>query len=391
MRTLVLRVPYWLSLRHPPILEGLGNPARTDLFRDRGVTVSYKIILLALSIFSALSSGFFGALALVSDFKRAGKLTRWGAVAIIGIVLSAALSITADFVKRHLELEEDAAKDAKEARESAAALRAENIRSRAELARYANNMAQFKKISGQMQSNVDRLELLRVQQKEDSAQLGDDVWREANAVSPRSVSARMSIRCDGIDTSAVAQLFRNASLSAKIVKRSELGVKIEDWDSLTEVIYRSNAPEITMYGDYPDLKINLQNKESYQYVLFNEITFFGLGKFRNIENWRDALMVPWVTSHNNLTDDLKHDVESFMQTDRGERFVWTMKEIEPNRDANPLPCNVNLAVHVNGRRVFDAAGVLVVDNNSGQLGGPSVETILVAAAAQADEFPRRRE
>jgi hypothetical protein len=88
---------------------------------------------------SLLAAAGFGLLGLLTDYKKDGRITRWGKVAAGGIVLSAVLSILSGSLKNNVQ-----------ARASAAANRKERIERDVQAGRFARQIAQLQSLNERM-------------------------------------------------------------------------------------------------------------------------------------------------------------------------------------------------------------------------------------------------
>ena len=58
-------------------------------------------VVFALKLVAIVASGFFGVLGLVTDFrnKETGKLSAWGVLALIGVVLSSSVAFAIQYME----------------------------------------------------------------------------------------------------------------------------------------------------------------------------------------------------------------------------------------------------------------------------------------------------
>jgi hypothetical protein len=248
-----------------------------------------KAVITFLQIASILAAAAFASLALFTEYKKDGKITRYGRFAVLGIVLSAILSLGTQWGQA--ELDRRKAKKADDQR----ATELSN-----ELDRYGRQMIRLRSLSRQQRETLIRNQRLgtdmqvalreqrrlqgevrnsRAQEANNATRLFARMWSDANRVGFGSITAVVEIDCFAV---------RSDSLEPIIAPSWPALLTIQS----TNAAAARPAQEVTLTSLEGRFTSFISNHETSghnfrQYYIYN--SFNGsLGDFADIAPWRHA-------------------------------------------------------------------------------------------------------
>jgi hypothetical protein len=336
-------------------------------------------ILTAISIIAAAG---FGALALFTDYKRDGKVTYFGKIAVAGILASAVISLTVNMLQGRIKASAD--KRASE-RFSAQLKTLENlsagltgiqkdvganlVTTRAAASGVDNSLKATKTVQRAMVASLRLQNMLSArtergfeQERANAEQVLMRMWGDANRVAPSSLEVVTAYNCgvgadplgDLVGGRAQAELrMDRTSTSLKRLQAKAAGAEPDDF-ALGSVGYEtpiSLFPQTIVYQDAVPV------------TLFSRFISPNLGPFTELESWRGAAieMVATISSG---------DLDTAMAPFKGARGPGAAPQAAqpvPSR-ASPgrwhkLPCSeVIVTFLANGRQLAQGKASLYHDS-----------------------------
>ncbi len=262
---------------------------------------------------SALSAAFFGMLALFTDFKKDGRITRYGRMAVIGIALSATISIGLTLLKSRIDLRKSA-----DAENKARAQRAD------EATRFKAQEDALKSLAGQMGTALTQLrsqnvlqknlvaktqDLFRTTQalsaKQDSStlQVLRRMWQDTNLVTPQALAAVVQISCEfdgGGDSGSEADAESWSMATELTARRSVVRMIGAGWTAnlryTTAAGHRASTGGFAVSAsdprDYPEFENPADPTQSVSFAFGGATMGEQLEEMAAIESWagRDVLL-----------------------------------------------------------------------------------------------------
>lgn len=328
-----------------------------------------------ISYASIVSAAIFGLLALFTDYKKDGTITRWGRIAAGGIAVSAVFAMTSAVLQKQIASDEQAAGEAA----------AERQRDEQQ-AQFDQQMDRLHTLDRQMrQVNEDNRTLLGsmeeslltqsvlltnarrsmlmtaglgAQERANTAQVLRTMWSDANRIDGASIELFVTYSC---------QVREGRELPRLLSEGADVLVAVTPAESIAPTRLPATAFEPEMrwfYGDRTELTAFLhdfswrRNRGSVGPNMIHVMRygrFIGeaMGPFREVENWRGAAIEILVTAPPPVSEA---ELAAIFQSEMGgkeellDTYALSQEELEsPHYRAAVLPCETQMALMVNGR------------------------------------------
>ena len=338
---------------------------------------------------SLLSAAGFGLLALLTDYKKDGKITFWGKVAVIGIALSTVLSIASGTVQDRLQAAADT--KAREDRDiqtdrftrQIAELRNLN-RGMVEINRRSTDLllqlgrsvrAQDRMLSTQttLLSNARRSMLLTAgltaQERENTDRVLRSLWDEANRISGGRLELLVTSTCNLEGERTMPLLFANAFATVTLLDEEQAAAddrgELTGWaavGTIGKALYSFRQESITATIE------NLQTL-----TRFHSFIAFVPDEISSPDRWRNGYVKILLVNAS----------PSFPGIDALTAAATPPTEQRAGRQAQglQLPCEAEATVIANGRMVASGEGpVMLVRESDG-----AISLVLETAAEPVEE------
>jgi hypothetical protein len=185
--------------------------------RGRKAMIWLKLLVDALQILSILSAAGFAMLGLFTEFKKDGRITRHGRIAVFGVVLSAILSLATQAGKAALDREASKVADAKHQAELDNATERFSNQSEAlsellneqdaslERSKALENALtdarddqdqQSRQLMGRMDNSIAAIDESRAAQRVQATTLFRSIWYNANRIDASALRVRVDYSCN---------------------------------------------------------------------------------------------------------------------------------------------------------------------------------------------------
>lgn len=353
-----------------------------------------KQLVNILTIASILSAAGFGALGLFTDFKKDGKVTRYGRMAVGGIMLSAAFSIGVGLLQGRIEAKRSQAAATKEAadrdregRNFAAQInRLEGLnRNLFDVNRAASDLQQGMRNSlrsqGLLLTNARSSMLLTAsvgaQQQENAARVLRTMWEDFNRIDGSRIALSVMYDCSstsgqiprilpaGTGTEAVIRVAPRGRAAAQGIPPTSFavqpllpGLTLRAMDQRTEV-FRVGGSHST---------------QIHQYSSFGPFFVDDMEEFTSPEAWANAEIEILIAGlQPGLADALEAVRDSnTIGAESDKSYLALQYHLTDDQRRNPyfvvrvLPCGAYLRLAINGRTVAVRwAAVVQVRENPG--------------------------
>lgn len=341
---------------------------------------------------SLLSAAGFGLLALLTDYKKDGSITRWGRIAAAGIVGSAILSIMSGVFNDRI----DAGATAKTAVKAAVQQTREASRFNAQIARLLSlqqgmttanrhneqiiaamrNANAVQRALGQAQavllaqSQSSLLLTAKVdsEQRASSQRVMKGLWDEANRIEAARVELIVSVDCELAEGQAAPAIFAESSTAGLIVRPASEGPF--DHGNASGAHGMENLDFKRTLFSYEPLFRRVTIGGGQTVIFFRSFLSFNPESVADPEVWRDGSI--WIFISGAAPDGL-------------EKVRW--RESTIGGDKALLPCSAGMLMTINGRMLGSANGRLTIDRDDE---GTLTTRVEGEMAVEKDVFPRYR-
>jgi len=336
------------------------------------MTWSWQLLLSLITIATAVIAAGFGILGLTTKYKEEdGRLTRYGRIAVCGVVVSAFFAISSQAIKDRMAYEqsEKAKEDAEAARKNAVA---EQARQQKEYKDQIDELVKANKsllaLQGDMTTaletgttNIQRSEsilqstiALREQQRRSSHRMLRSIWDSANRVSGGEVVLMLGLNCKpGTNVWSLRNLFNGALASVRV---ADGRLASAAGDVATGLVFHALPQDFELVASHNETTVHKKQDSGggrvEQTIQFGP--FFGYGELGNyalIERWGGAAAQFRVEKRDLSMEELR-DAFGALGTE------------EPVASSNdgflyPIPCTVQFHLSVNGLMLAAPIGTLV--------------------------------
>lgn len=331
-----------------------------------------------LTVASVVSAAVFGALGLFTDYKKDGKVTRYGFVAAVGILLSAVMSIAVGLLQDRIETERRA-----EAAEAEKAKREEENR---RFGQQINRLTYVSTALGNLMSDTQRslslTEQIGTQQRTSTDRTLRTMWEDANRIDPTGISATVNYVCMLKKGASLPLLLReNPYMEIYLLPAREARRRVKSYNTFslrsalripTQGRRPWSARNAQEEPDRADGGAMLRSVEVQAFVnradgYFFQISRFGpfypqgMWPYTTPESWRNlaveaVIRGPATHSMETLAGALRDPMRDHR---RLAEIYDGLDAISDRAELSWLPCGTLLQIRINGRLVIEQAGVLV--------------------------------
>jgi hypothetical protein len=371
---------------------------------------------------SIVAAAGFGLLGLFTEYKKDGRVTRWGKAAAGGIALSATLGLTSSMLQQRAE-----AHRSKLSRETADKERREsNNRYRKQLARLvgisdgliATNKSNETIIQGVQRSleaqtgvvrsqgmvldRAQRTMLLTAglsrQEGENTARVLRTMWDDANRIVGRSMELAIAYRCSPLKAGAAFAtiLGDGSSAEVRVAPRSSVSALREPLHSFRSDLILPDSSAV--FGAY-DQQVTTRRTRSVDgddLLQFSRFSGFRAGDMKGLHHpdaWRDVVVEVLVSGNQpGLAGQAR---AAFDEGEVGDKAALRNRyavpeEILANDDyeVTVLPCTATMSLLLNERSVAVAQGLVVQVNEYDEDRRGRVVVKFPVVRANADAFPK---
>lgn len=336
-----------------------------------------------LQIIAPTAAALFALLGLFTEYKKDGKVTRYGRLAVVGIVLSALCSLLTQWAQGGLDEE----RSEMAALQAAAQLRTEDVRFNRQIKLIGQQTLALGDLNTESLEIRDRLRLSLIQlgllqtnaahslgatlrleneQRASTARVLRTMWADANRITPASIQLAIGIDCGPV-LGELPVVFPEGSLATIGVARP---IDQPAWAAKSKLF----ASKLTMTGEFVALAsfqatIATQRKATgdganvYQAIVFQSFKSDGLGEFAEPEQWDGAYLDVVIVGF--APGVVAAALEAMPDYERGGketlRETYDISKIEANDDygVSVLPCEATGSVFVNQREVASLTGKVV--------------------------------
>ena len=336
-----------------------------------------KIALNGLQIGSILATAGFAAFGLVSKFKDdAGKLTKAGRIALVGIGLSALLSLGTQTAKAEADRQSAARADKAHRADLDAELERYRTQSKAlgELdSKQRRALQETQRIQGQAKQTLDALRIVQdrvdqsvravglVGQKQDlhTARMLRTMWNDANRIDGNSIELLMQNYCLASGSEEIPRILpAGATALIRVAPKDSLKLSAVPPDSFrTDLL----LPDDAVTFSSRDQRVEVSTFRTVDTTEFKQFTRFGpfqidrIGPFSAPDTWRNAVVEILITGEQpGLAKAVEQAAQGLIQDENALRHRYHIShEILSNDDYSMagLPCSTTLYLMVNGRQL----------------------------------------
>jgi hypothetical protein len=345
-----------------------------------------------LKTFSIVATGLFGALGLSTEFKNkdTGRVTKWGKLALGGIVVTAALSLA--LLKQ--EAETEAKKQADQAKQ--AALQAEAARDSAEA-----TSAALAKLMRAAQDNLDRQTEGARRDSENTLGVLRSIWNESNRVDASHISVAVTYTFLAEYRKEPRPLLQHAQLTLHATSQASERrlLRLDAWSDhhllAGRVLAVTAREQRTVRNQYVSTDGPSFSQTSYFTGFEGEVA-----ELADLSRWNGALVEVLLTEgHSSLVTDLAADLiwpeearrsQPTNEPLRGYASPTAGEEAVPDYSVMPLPVGARMTLYVKDRPVATSEAHLVKTSQHDE----DVEQPIVAkfpiVRVSGDTLPRFR-
>lgn len=324
-----------------------------------------------LQVASILSAGAFAALGLFTDYKKDGKVTKYGRLAVIGIVLSAFFSLGTRWLQTDLaeDQREKAKSDAERLATETARQRGIDARNFAVQMQELQNLAQgltdlqdgTRRLNGDMQASLrtqERIQstvsrslsqtvLLGREQRTSTMMTLESIWQSANRIDGNGIEMVAFYTCEAAPGRPLPDLFPNGAMAS--VRLYTPGGE----DERELLSFRQIGSEIDTEGE-----------EAARVMSFERFLGPELRNLVSPDAWRGVELSVSLTSRykgdiSALAAAFGRPLRSPAEIDRDES-----PDYAPENVLAVLPCESELYLIVNGHFIVEAEPDIVVTRDA---------------------------
>lgn len=320
----------------------------------------------ALQVASILATAGFAAFGLFNKYKDDdGRITRPGRIAVIGIALSALLSLGTQSVKaevdrrkakaadekRQAELRAQAARFAQQARQLQTLddlQRAALDGSRNLQGRVGNTLSRLQTLQGQVSDSISAIDAVGAKQDRYTGQMLRTMWYDANRISGSRLEMRVYYECRTPPGTSLPRLFPEGSYAEVYLQpRSRGRPELSGRFALEPALDEDNpsARATRQYFTQEPVSPGQAERHSIVFAPFEGHFSPELG---NPDNWRDATLEMFVWARH---PDLIEHLGPVFRLQQPQRQFRVPSPVPPPTIPVPLPCEASFALVVNGRMI----------------------------------------
>lgn len=354
---------------------------------------------------SIASAAIFGLLALFTEYKKKGKVTRWGRLYAGGIALSAVFAMTSAVLQKRIAADEQA-KGERRARDQRETQQTQFNTQLGHLERLNDQMQRVNAASSRLltdqrilltsaQQGMLLTSRLAAQERENNGRVIRTLWFDANRIRASSVEVEISYDCAmRAGVSQPRLLDEGDRLVLGLTPASALNdvhLPLTIFQGQSMLIQRNTTFAISARHEFSWQRRAIDASETEAARIWTEHTyryaFAGrIGDFENPDTWRGAAVEILITAPLQMPQSTFE--EMFMGGLGGadalrERFPGTRDVFE----RYAVPCGTQVYVIVNGHYVAHPdSGLVLVRNALGS--GPYLALKAHAVAVDVSDLPR---
>lgn len=301
----------------------------------------------------------FGLLALLTDYKKDGRITKWGRVAAGGIVVSAMLSIATGIFQDRIKAASDAAEAAhrKDLNDDLGA----QLEALRKLGQDSRMIEQSMVQANARQASIIKLQNSLLDRAEQSmlltARLSSEgntntgrvlkgMWGEANRIDGKKIKLFAAIDCRREIDPEISYIFQKGAVAtiyfSKRAKAAARGISQVSDNSTDQEAIALESSDMT----FPEIR---GTGTVSQFNNFYELSRNSIAKISNPVLWRD------LDVSLNISAPINDDYEKFVQ-----KYITpsNLSKLDPGYEAE-LPCDVFWQLDVLDRTIGYARGKLI--------------------------------
>jgi hypothetical protein len=358
-------------------------------------------LIAILQVLSILAAAGFAALALLTDYKKDGRITRHGRWAVLGIVLSALLSLATQWASAAVDRDKDRRASGEKAAElvrSAARYRSQIVLLRAVIGRereaiaavgrtqdrVSASLVQLGRLQTRVTSGIRAVRVVGEQEDRHTAHVLRTLWEDSNRVDSNSIVAGVTFTCENVRDRTLPRLLPQGLLA--VFKVSDRNPDTGSPGSESEVLVAADSTHTDVPSERTDGRYDMIESDVYS-VFRGE-----LRDFARIERWRGAWMTFTVAgdapglfaAYAAASGDrlLNHPSRRRAPAGPGERLMGDAPEAR-----QVIPCDASLTLFLNGRQIGHAEGFLY-ESAPGSEGAGSVKLLFPPFKVEPEALPR---
>jgi hypothetical protein len=368
-----------------------------------------------LQVAAIVSGAVFAALALFTEYKKDGRVTKYGRIAVIGIVLSALFSLGTQWGQAKLDSErtkqandeatKQLAAEARRFRRQMSGLRslsrdltALNNQNRELRDRAEASLAEILSVQARVGESLTATRQIGTQERRNTATVLRTMWEDANRINASSLALTVTYRCGPVTTGETFPLLlaENATATIRVASISpdqHAGLPNRRFstqmllDVETAAEFESTDQRVTVTRDR-----SVDGDEVNQVSYFTSFVAEDLKGFERPDRWSNVAIEVLVSGYGAPLTNAAQSLDDALGDKEALAEHYDVSRIADNDDyrVSFLPCPVYMYLLVNGRWVATAEGRLVrVWEWDEDVRGLAVVRFPIVAGNQ-DAFPRFR-
>jgi len=329
-----------------------------------------------LTVSSVVSAAAFGALGLFTDYKKDGKVTRYGFIAAIGILLSAVMSIAVGLLQDRIESERRA--------EAAKSERAKRDEEDKRFGEQINRLTFVSATLGDLMADTQRSLLLTeqigTQQRTSTDRTLRTMWEDAHRIDPSGISATVNYVCMLKKGASLPLLLsENPYMEIYLLPANEARRRVKSYNTFSVrsalgIPTQSRRPWSNNWQDQPGATsggvtlraIEVQTFVSRSDQLHFQISRFGpfypqgMWPYSTPASWRGLVVEAVVRGPTipiaALTAALREQIGDHNKL---ASYVDGIDQISDRAELSWLPCRALLQIRINGKMVLEETGEMV--------------------------------
>lgn len=375
-----------------------------------------------LQVASILSAAAFAALALFTEYKHDGKITRFGRIAVAGIVLSALFSLGTQWGKAEIDRQKAEAARLEEAERRKQA----DIRDAKELGHYRNQMQGLSNVLGlqnvaldgtrdllgRMQTSLHRQQLLeaqargtllaveatRSQEKANTIRVLRGMWDESNRVSGGRIVAVVAYQCAVDREKYVPILPDEARAELTLVPMAAVAAERLPLNRFRAAYIRNSVDLVALDEKTTLVKDPIGEIQIQQLSRFSP---FGLGAdaldaLAHPENWSGiGVELRIIGTQPGLAERVAAVARKPLRGPEGLAEKYDLRAgilhgatADAGVRVKVLPCSADMALFINDRQVAEAQGLVAQVSDAADEGIGRVFVKFPIVPVETKEFPR---
>jgi hypothetical protein len=337
-----------------------------------------------LQVAAILSGAAFAALALFTDYKKDGKVTRYGRLSVVGIALSALCSLGTQWGQSKLTARrgEEAASAALAQRQQEAQRFNQQMHRLGGLATNLNqlngasvklnqraeeSLRQLAAVQARVGQSLFATRQIGAQNQRNTAQVLRTMWDDANRINASSLAVTVNYSCGPVTGDFPRLMDDGATMVVRVARltdRQRAGLSPTGFhtslllDSGGAATFRSAEQRITV-----SRAPTVDGAQVDQVARFTAFQSPNLGQFSDPANWRGAVVEAIIFTYQpNLlaaAAAATPDLELGGRADVANHYDLTNVRSDDDYSLSMLDCPVQMTLVVNGRFVATAEGRIV--------------------------------